>query len=179
MASGLSCPVGFKNGTGGNIRIAVDAVGAASHPHHFLAVTKDGRSAVAETNGNPDGHVILRGGKTPNYDADSIESACKMLENAGLPARVIVDASHANSHKKPENQPLVIEDIASQIEGGSKRIAGVMVESHLVGGRQDLQPGKPLTYGQSITDGCVDWNTTVAILERLAKAVRAVNRSAA
>jgi len=172
MASGLSCPVGFKNGTGGNVRIAVDAVWAASHPHHFLAVMKDGQSAVAATLGNPDGHVILRGGKEPNFDADSVRSACALLEAAGLPPRVVVDASHANSQKKPENQPRVVESIAEQVESGSERIAGVMIESHLIGGRQDLVPGKPLTYGQSITDGCIDWETSVACLKRLATAVR-------
>ena len=173
MASGLSCPVGFKNGTGGNVKIAVDAVGAASNPHHFLAVMKDGRSAVAATFGNPDGHVILRGGKVPNYDAQSVSEACALLEKAGLPTRVVVDASHANSAKKPENQPGVVDAIAAQIEAGSENIAGVMIESHLVGGRQDLVPGKSLTYGQSITDGCIDWDTSVDCLRRLAQAVRA------
>ena len=172
MASGLSCPVGFKNGTDGNVKIAVDAVGAASHPHHFLAVTKGGRSVVAETSGNPDGHVILRGGKVPNYDRDSVEAVGRLLERAGLPARVMIDASHANSGKKPENQPRVIEDIAGRIEAGERGIVGVMVESHLVAGRQDLVGGRAPTYGQSITDGCVGWDTSVAILERLAEAVR-------
>jgi 3-deoxy-7-phosphoheptulonate synthase len=172
MASGLSCPVGFKNGTSGDIKVAVDAVGAASHPHHFLAVTKDGQSAVAATSGNPDGHVILRGGKAPNFDAESIEAACTMLAKAGLAARLVVDTSHANSSKKPENQPSVAEALATQIEAGSDRIAGVMIESNLVAGRQDLVRGKPLTYGQSITDGCIDWDTSVAVLERLAEAVR-------
>jgi len=175
MASGLSCPVGFKNGTDGNVKIAVDAVGAASHPHHFLAVMKDGRSAVAATTGNPDGHVILRGGKTPNYDAESVASACAMLERAGLRPCVMIDASHANSGKKPENQPKVVEAIAAQIEGGETRIVGVMVESHLVEGRQDLGNG-PLTYGQSITDGCIGWETSVEVLHRLADAVRARRR---
>ncbi len=172
MASGLSCPVGFKNGTGGNIKIAVDAVWAASHPHHFLAVMKDGQSAVAATLGNPDCHVILRGGKEPNFDAQSIGHACELLEAAGLPARVVVDASHANSQKKPENQPRVVESIAEQVESGSENIAGMMIESHLVGGRQDLVPGKALTYGQSITDACIDWETSVECLKRLARAVR-------
>ncbi len=172
MASGLSCPVGFKNGTDGNVKIAVDAVHAASHPHHFLAVTKDGRSAVAATTGNPDGHIILRGGKTPNYDAESVDAACAMLEGAGLRPCVMIDASHANSGKKPENQPKVVDAIAAQIEGGDTRIVGVMVESHLVAGRQDLGKG-PLTYGQSITDGCIGWETSVEVLERLAEAVRA------
>src|SRR5882672_10676345 len=172
MASGLSCPVGFKNGTDGNVKIAVDAVGAAAHPHHFLAVTKEGRATVAVTAGNPDGHVILRGGKAPNYSAEHVASTCKLLEQAGLPARLMIDASHANSAKQPDNQTRVADDIAAQIEGGERRIAGVMVESHLVGGRQDLVPGKPLVYGQSITDGCIGWDASVAILERLAAAVR-------
>ena len=172
MASGLSCPIGFKNGTDGNVRIAVDAVGAASHPHHFLAVTKDGRSAVATTAGNPDGHVILRGGRTPNYDAESVDAASAALAKAGLAPRLMIDASHANSGKKPENQPKVVDAIARQIEDGEQRIVGVMVESHLVGGRQDMVDGRDLVYGQSITDGCIDWDTSAKVLERLAGAVR-------
>ncbi|WP_454828779.1 3-deoxy-7-phosphoheptulonate synthase [Pseudoxanthomonas wuyuanensis] len=172
MASGLSCPVGFKNGTGGDVKIAADAVSAASHPHHFLAVTKDGRSAIAATAGNPDCHVILRGGKAPNYDAASVEAASQVLAKAGLDARLMIDASHANSSKRPENQPAVIDDIAAQIEAGETRIIGAMVESHLVGGRQDLLPGQALTYGQSITDGCIGWEASVGVLERLAAAVR-------
>jgi 3-deoxy-7-phosphoheptulonate synthase len=172
LASGLSCPVGFKNGTDGNVKIAVDAVGAALRPHHFLAVTKDGQAAVATTSGNRDSHVILRGGKAPNYDAQHVAAACTLLDKAGLPQRVIVDASHANSAKQPENQPRVVDDIAAQIEGGERRIVGVMIESHLVGGRQDLVPGKPLRYGQSITDACLDWEKSVLVLERLAAAVR-------
>jgi len=179
LASGLSCPVGFKNGTDGNVRIAVDAVGAASHPHHFLAVTKEGRATVAATAGNPDGHVILRGGKTPNYSAEHVASACKLLEQAGLPVRLMIDASHANSLKRADNQPHVVDEIAAQLEGGERRIVGVMVESHLVAGRQDLTPGKPLAYGQSITDGCIDWATSVRVLDRLAKAVRARRRGEA
>jgi 3-deoxy-7-phosphoheptulonate synthase len=176
MASGLSCPVGFKNGTDGNVKIAVDAVGAASHPHHFLAVTKEGQATVAATAGNPDGHVILRGGKTPNYDTEHVTAACKLLQQAGLEQRVMVDASH--SSKRPENQPLVVESVAAQIEAGERRIVGVMVESHLVAGRQDLVPGRPLVYGQSITDACIDWPTSVAVLERLAAAVRRRRRAA-
>ncbi|RXR03505.1 3-deoxy-7-phosphoheptulonate synthase [Pseudoxanthomonas composti] len=172
MASGLSCPVGFKNGTSGDVKIAVDAVGAASHPHHFLAVTKEGQSAIAATTGNPDCHVILRGGKVPNFDAASVQAASEVLVKNGLVPRLMVDASHANSSKKPENQPAVIEDIARQLEGGEQRIVGVMVESHLVAGRQDLVEGQPLTYGQSITDGCIGWEASVAVLERLAQAVR-------
>ena len=179
LASGLSCPVGFKNGTDGNVKIAVDAVGAASHPHHFLAVTKEGQATVAATAGNPDGHVILRGGKTPNYAAEHVAAACQMLGQAGLPTRLMVDASHANSSKKPENQPRVVDDVAQQLEGGEQRIVGVMVESHLVGGRQELTPGKPLVYGQSVTDACIDWPTSVAVLDRLATAVRLRRRRAA
>jgi 3-deoxy-7-phosphoheptulonate synthase len=179
LASGLSCPVGFKNGTDGNVKIAVDAVGAASHPHHFLAVTKEGQATVAATAGNPDGHVILRGGQLPNYGADDVAAACKLLEQAGLPARLMIDASHANSSKRPENQPRVVDDVAAQIEGGERRVVGVMVESHLVAGRQDLVPGKPLVYGQSITDGCIDWPTSVGVLERLASAVRLRRKRAA
>jgi 3-deoxy-7-phosphoheptulonate synthase len=173
MASGLSCPVGFKNGTDGNARIAIDAVQAAGHPHHFLAVTKDGKSAIAATSGNADCHVILRGGKTPNYDAASIAAVCEQLSAAGLMPRVMVDASHGNSSKKPENQPLVIADLAAQVAAGSTRISGVMVESHLEGGRQDLFPGKALKYGQSITDGCIDWQTSLGVLDKLASAVTA------
>ena len=172
LASGLSCPVGFKNGTDGNVKIAVDAVKAASQPHHFLAVTKTGRAAVATTAGNGDCHIILRGGKAPNYDAASVEAACAVLEQSGLPPVVMIDASHANSAKRPENQPKVVEDIAAQVEDGDRRIVGVMIESNLVAGRQDLVPGKPLTYGQSITDGCIGWETTVAVLERLAAAAQ-------
>ena len=172
MASGLSCPVGFKNGTDGNVRIAAEAVMAASHPHRFLAVTKDGRSAIAATAGNPDCHVILRGGQQPNYDAASVQAASEALARAGLPARIMIDASHANSGKNPDNQPAVAEDIARQLEGGEARIVGVMVESHLVGGRQELVDGRAPTYGQSITDGCLGWEPSVAVLERLAAAVR-------
>ena len=177
LASGLSCPVGFKNGTTGDVKIAADAVGAASHPHHFLSVTKEGGTAIVATQGNPDCHVILRGGKTPNYDAASVRAASDVLGKSQLPARLMIDASHANSSKKPENQPKVIDDIASQLEAGEQRIVGVMVESHLVGGRQDLVEGQPLVYGQSITDGCIDWDSTVQVLERLADAVRARRRA--
>jgi 3-deoxy-7-phosphoheptulonate synthase len=173
LASGLSCPVGFKNGTDGNVRIAADAVKSASHPHHFMAVTKGGRSAIAATAGNEDCHIILRGGSRPNYDAASVEAASADLGRAGVKPHVMIDTSHANSSKKPENQPLVVADIARQVSAGERRIIGVMIESHLVAGRQDVQPGKPLTYGQSITDGCIDWQTTVTALEQLADAVGA------
>ena len=171
LTSGLSCPVGFKNGTDGNVKIAVDAVQAAAHPHHFLAVTKQGRSAIATTTGNSDCHVILRGGRAPNYDAGSIDATWKVMSAAGVTTRIMIDASHGNSSKRPENQGMVIESIAQQIEAGDRRIGGVMLESHLVAGRQDLVPGKPLVYGQSITDGCIDWDTSVTLLERLATAV--------
>ncbi|MES2151168.1 MAG: 3-deoxy-7-phosphoheptulonate synthase AroG [Pseudomonadota bacterium] len=172
LASGLSCPVGFKNGTDGNIKIAVEAIKAASQPHHFLSVTKGGHSAIVSTNGNEDCHIILRGGKTPNYDAASVEQACQQIAAQGLAARLMIDASHANSSKKPENQVPVCADIAAQVAGGDERIVGVMVESHLVAGRQDLVPGKELVYGQSVTDGCIDWDSSVQVLEGLAAAVR-------
>ena len=172
LASGLSCPVGFKNGTDGNIKIAVEAIKASSQPHHFLSVTKGGHSAIVSTNGNEDCHIILRGGKTPNYDAANVELACQQIAAQGLAARLMIDASHANSSKKPENQVPVCADIAAQVAGGDDRIVGVMVESHLVGGRQDLVPGKELVYGQSVTDGCIDWEASVGVLENLAAAVR-------
>jgi 3-deoxy-7-phosphoheptulonate synthase len=170
LASGLSCPVGFKNGTDGNVKIAVDAVQAAAQPHHFLAVTKQGRSAIATTSGNPDCHIILRGGKTPNYDATSVDAAWKVGEAAGVRTSMMIDASHGNSSKRYENQPGVVDAIAQQVETGDRRIGGLMVESHLVAGRQDLTPGKALVYGQSITDACIDWDTSVRVLERLALA---------
>jgi 3-deoxy-7-phosphoheptulonate synthase len=169
----LSCPVGFKNGTDGNVQIAVDAVGSASQPHHFMAVTKNGLAAIAATAGNPDGHVILRGGKTPNYDDEHVAAACRLLERAKLPARVMIDASHANSGKNHENQPAVVDAIAEQIEAGETRIVGVMVESNLVAGRQALDGRSALRYGQSVTDACIDWDSSLAVLSRLAAAVRA------
>jgi len=172
LASGLSCPVGFKNGTDGNVKIAVDAIKAASQPHHFLSVTKGGHSAIVSTLGNEDCHVILRGGKTPNYDAASVEQACKDIAANGLASRLMIDTSHANSSKKPENQIPVCADIAKQVAGGDTRIVGVMVESHLVGGRQDLIPGKELVYGQSVTDGCINWEDSLGVLEGLAEAVK-------
>jgi 3-deoxy-7-phosphoheptulonate synthase len=173
LASGLSCPVGFKNGTDGNVRIALDAVKSASQPHHFLAVTKDGRSAIASTAGNDDCHIILRGGKVPNFDAESVEAASAEAVKSGIAPAIMIDASHANSSKKPENQPLVLTDVGTQVAAGDRRIMGVMIESNLVAGRQDLVEGKPLTYGQSITDGCIGWDTTVEALEALAGAVAA------
>jgi len=172
LASGLSCPVGFKNGTDGNVRVAAEAIRAARQPHHFLSVTKGGHSAIVSTKGNEDCHIILRGGKTPNFDADSVEAACQELARNGLAQRLMIDASHANSAKKHENQLAVADAIATQIEGGESRIVGIMVESHLVGGRQDLVPGKPLVYGQSITDACLGWDDSVSLLERLAAGVR-------
>jgi 3-deoxy-7-phosphoheptulonate synthase len=172
MTSGLSCPVGFKNGTDGNIKIAIDAVQAASQEHHFLAVTKRGRTAIAATSGNADCHVILRGGKVPNYDADSLNSVCEQIVAVNRLPRVMIDVSHGNSGKRPERQPHVIADIAGQIERGEQRIAGVMVESHLKSGSQDLVHGQPLVYGQSITDGCIDWASSVGVLEKLATAIQ-------
>jgi len=171
LASGLSCPVGFKNGTDGNLRIAADAVKSAAHPHHFMAVTKGGRSAIAATTGNEDCHVILRGGLAPNYDAASVEAASAELARVGLAPRLMIDVSHANSNKKPENQPMVAADVAAQVAAGDERIIGLMIESNLVAGRQDVVPGKPLVYGQSITDGCIDWATTETVLRELADAV--------
>ncbi len=172
LASGLSCPVGFKNGTDGNIRIAVDAIRAAQAPHHFLSVTKAGHSAIVSTSGNEDCHAILRGGKTTNFDAASVDAAARELAVAGVPARLMIDFSHANSSKNPQKQIDVGHDVGRQIGGGEDRIFGVMVESHLKPGRQDLVPGKKLTYGQSITDGCIGWEDSRALLDNLAEAVR-------
>jgi 3-deoxy-7-phosphoheptulonate synthase len=173
MTSGLSCPVGFKNGTGGDVQIAIDAVKAASQPHHFLAVAKDGRAAIAATTGNPDAHVVLRGGREPNYDLASLAKVSGQMAAAGLPQHLMVDISHANSGKQPERQPGVADELARQIEAGDRRVFGLMVESNLLAGRQDLIPGAPLVYGRSITDGCIDWETSVWVLERLARAVEA------
>lgn len=173
MASGLSCPIGFKNGTAGDVAIAIDAIMAASQPHHFLAVTKAGRASIASTTGNEDCHVVLRGGRIPNYDAAGVAAACDELGKRGLKEKVMIDVSHANSAKRPENQPRVIADVCEQIAGGDHRILGVMIESNLVAGRQDLKAGQSLTYGQSITDGCIDWATTSMLLDDLASAVRA------
>jgi len=172
LASGLSCPVGFKNGTDGNIRIAVDAIKAAQQPHHFLSVTKAGHSAIVSTRGNEDCHLILRGGTQPNYDAGSVDAACTELGRAGLAQRLMIDASHANSRKDPKRQLEVCADVADQLSRGDTRIIGVMIESHLVGGRQDLVPGQPLTYGQSITDGCLGWEESQECLKALATGVR-------
>lgn len=171
LASGLSCPVGFKNGTDGNITIAVDAIRAAQQPHHFLSVTKAGHSAIVATNGNEDCHVILRGGKSTNFDAVSVDQAAGVLSQAGLPARVMIDFSHANSQKNPRNQLKVSEVVADQLKAGETRIMGAMVESHLNEGRQDLKAGQTPAYGVSITDGCLAFADTVTLLEGLAQAV--------
>ncbi|HEY7220359.1 MAG TPA: 3-deoxy-7-phosphoheptulonate synthase, partial [Candidatus Binatia bacterium] len=172
LASGLSCPVGFKNGTDGNVRIAMDAIRAAQAPHHFLSVTKAGHSAIVSTAGNEDCHVILRGGKQPNYDAANVDAAARNLAEAGIPAHVMIDCSHGNSGKDPMNQVSVGRDVAAQVAAGDSRIFGIMVESHLKAGRQDLIPGKDLVYGQSITDGCLGWEDTHALIDTLASAAR-------
>jgi 3-deoxy-7-phosphoheptulonate synthase len=172
LASGLSCPVGFKNGTDGNIRIAVDAIKAANSRHHFISVTKSGHVAVFKTAGNEDCHVILRGGKSPNYDAASIDAACRELAAAGLRQHLMVDFSHANSSKQFRKQIEVGDDVARQLSGGERRIVGVMIEGHINPGRQDLVPGKPLEYGVSITDACLGWPDTVTLLDTLAEGVR-------
>ncbi|MDK4681280.1 3-deoxy-7-phosphoheptulonate synthase AroG [Kingella negevensis] len=166
LSSGLSCPVGFKNGTDGNLKIAIDAIGAASHPHHFLSVTKSGHSAIVHTTGNPDCHVILRGGKEPNYSAEHVQAAVEQLNKAGVTPKLMVDFSHANSRKDYKRQMEVAQAVAAQIKNGEQNIMGVMVESHLVEGRQD----KPEVYGQSITDACIGWDTTEEMLALLAEA---------
>ncbi|MDX1914211.1 MAG: 3-deoxy-7-phosphoheptulonate synthase AroG [Methylophilus sp.] len=172
LASGLSCPVGFKNGTDGGVRVAIDAIKTAASPHYFLSVTKEGRSAIIATTGNEDCHVILRGGKTPNYDAESVDAVCNSLAEAGLAPRLMIDCSHANSQKQYQLQVQVAKNVADQIASGDVRIIGLMVESHLNEGRQDHAPGCTLAYGQSITDGCIGWQDTVVVLESLAEAVR-------
>ncbi len=172
LASGLSCPVGFKNGTDGAIKIAVDAIKAASARHHFVSITKSGHVGVFKTAGNEDCHIILRGGKVPNYDAASVAGACAELAAAGLPPRVMVDFSHANSSKQYQRQLEVGRDVAGQIAAGDGRIFGVMIESHLNPGRQDLVPGAPLAHGVSITDACIGWDDTEPLLRLLADAVR-------
>jgi len=174
LASGLSMPVGFKNATDGSVQVAVDAVRAAQHPHHFLSVTKQGLSAIVSTTGNDRGHVILRGGtRGPNFDAPSIAEAVGALSRSGLPAHLMVDCSHGNSGKKAAQQAAVVDSLAAQLEVGSQAVMGVMIESHLLGGRQDHEAGRPLVRGQSITDECLGWAETEPLLERLAKATRA------
>ena len=176
LASGLSAPIGFKNGTDGNIKIATDAIQAAARGHHFLSVHKNGQVAIVQTNGNKDCHVILRGGKAPNYDASSVAQACKELEAAKLPAKLMIDCSHANSSKQHEKQREVARDIAAQMGAGSRNVFGVMVESHLEDGTQKFNPGKDspqsLRYGQSITDACLGWDVSVDVLETLSQAVQ-------
>jgi 3-deoxy-7-phosphoheptulonate synthase len=176
LASGLSAPVGFKNGTDGNLKIAIDAIQAAGKPHHFLSVHKNGQVAIVETRGNRDCHVILRGGKTPNYDAASVAAACAEIEAAKLPCRLMVDTSHANSAKQYQRQVDVARDVGAQLAGGNRCIFGVMVESHLEAGAQKFTPGKDdpaaLAYGQSITDACLGWDDSLAVLETLSAAVR-------
>ncbi|HEU4351531.1 MAG TPA: 3-deoxy-7-phosphoheptulonate synthase [Burkholderiales bacterium] len=172
LASGLSAPVGFKNGTDGNVKIAVDALLAARQKHHFLSVHKNGQVAIVETRGNDDCHIILRGGRSPNYDAASVQAACVELTRAKLPERLMIDCSHANAAKDYRRQAAVAADIGRQVAGGERRIIGAMVESHLVEGRQDLAPGKALVFGQSITDSCLGWDESVGLLEDLAEAVK-------
>lgn len=172
LASGLSMPVGFKNGTGGTIQIAIDGVGAARHPHHFLSVTKEGIAAIVSTTGNESCHVILRGSNAgPNYDRETVDKTAHILRASGLPDRLLIDCSHGNSHKDYSRQPEVAYSVCEQVSSGSHHIGGIMMESHLVAGRQDHHTGKPLTYGQSITDGCISWEMTTPLLEALAEAV--------
>ena len=173
LASGLSCPVGFKNGTDGNVRIAIDAIRAAQSPHHFLSVTKAGHSAIVSTSGNEDCHVILRGGRSPNYDAVNVEAVVREIAAAALAPRLMVDLSHANSNKDYKRQIEVANNVAEQIAAGEDRLIGVMIESHLVEGRQNLIPDQTPEYGKSITDACIGWEDSVAVLESLATGVRA------
>ena len=172
LASGLSCPVGFKNGTDGKVQAAVDAIRAASSPHHLLSLRKEGSSAIFTTRGNKDCHVILRGGKKPNFDADSIKTTAEQLKKAKLPEQVMVDFSHANSKKQYKKQIEVGQNVAEQIANFKDRIFGAMIESHLIEGRQDVVSGKKLTYGQSITDACLGWDDTETLIKCLAEAVQ-------
>jgi len=172
LASGLSCPVGFKNGTDGGVQVAIDAIVAASAPHAFMGMTKMGMAAIFETRGNADCHVILRGGREPNCDAAHVDAACAALRKAGLREQVMIDCSHANSRKQHANQIGIATDIAARIAAGERRIGGVMIESHLEEGRQDLLPGRPLKHGVSITDACLGWAQTEPVLQSLAQAVR-------
>ena len=177
LVSGISCPVGFKNGTSGDVQVAVDAVQAAAHSHTFLGHTKSGQTAIFVTKGNPDCHIILRGGKKlTNFDAQSVAETSKKMEKAGSRPNIMIDFSHANSNKDYRRQAVVCKDVASQVASGDRRIMGVMIESNLVAGAQPLVPGKPLCYGQSITDACIDWKETHELLDTLAKAVQARRR---
>jgi 3-deoxy-7-phosphoheptulonate synthase len=178
LVSGLSCPVGFKNGTSGNVQIAIEAILSAGQSHNFLGHTKHGQTAIFVTRGNPDCHIILRGGRnTTNYDAASVEETCKQMEKAGIRPQVMIDCSHANSHKDHTQQSAVCRNVAAQIAAGDERIIGVMLESNLVAGAQKLVPGQTLTYGQSITDACIDWEETKLALAELAHAVRTARRT--
>jgi len=170
LASGLSCPVGFKNATDGSIKVAIDAIHAAARPHVFMSLTKDGHSAIFTTTGNEDTHIILRGGSRPNYDTESVDIAATAIQDSGLVPKIMIDFSHANSRKQPDKQARVAEDVAGQIARGEARIYGAMIESNLVGGRQNLTAGGELVYGQSITDACIAWEQTVPMLEQLAEA---------
>ncbi len=170
LASGLSCPVGFKNGTLGTTKIAVDAIGAATRPHHFLSMRKEGNSAIFSTTGNPDCHIILRGGKDTNYDADSVDKVASELEAAGLPANIMIDLSHANSRKKPARQLDVCRYLAGQVARGDDRIFGIMIESHLLEGSQSIN-SSPRVYGRSVTDPCIGWEDTELMLRLIAEAV--------
>ncbi len=173
LASGLSCPMGFKNGTDGNLQVAVDAINAAAHSHRFLSVTKQSVAAIVATRGNEDCHVILRGGySSANYDADSVSKAVALLESKGMPTRVMIDCSHGNSGKDPNLQPMVAQNVAQQLAHGSSTIFGVMLESHLVSGRQEITTPDAMTYGQSVTDACLNWDDTVPVLDGLAAAIR-------
>jgi 3-deoxy-7-phosphoheptulonate synthase len=171
LASGLSCPVGFKNATDGDVKVAIDAIHAAARPHVFMSLTKEGNSAIFSTAGNLDTHVILRGGHRPNYDTESVNIAAEQIEESGLTPKIMIDFSHANSRKKPEKQIQVCRDVAGQIARGDRRIVGAMIESHLVAGRQNLDTPTGLVFGQSITDACVGWSDTVPMLMELAQAV--------
>jgi 3-deoxy-7-phosphoheptulonate synthase len=180
LVSGLSCPVGFKNGTSGNVQIAIEAVRSAAHPHTFLGHTKHGQSAIFVTHGNPECHIILRGGRsTTNYDSAAVQQACAHLEQAGLPPVVMIDCSHANSKKDHKRQSLVCREVMSQIAAGERRIVGVMLESNLVAGAQKPAAPKSLVYGQSITDACIGWDETLVLLKELAAAVRSARRGKA
>jgi 3-deoxy-7-phosphoheptulonate synthase len=176
LASGLSCPVGFKNGTDGGIKVASDAIQAAQAPHAFMGMTKMGQAAIFETRGNADCHVILRGGKAPNYSKADVDAACALLKAAGLREQVMIDVSHANSSKQHRKQIEVAADVAGQIAAGDARITGIMIESHLFEGRQDIVTGQALLLGVSVTDACIGWDQTVPVLQSLAGAVRSRRR---